>query len=37
MQKLNYEADGEGKEPAIVAKRFLENTIISKMKIKFQV
>ncbi|MDT3982479.1 glycine betaine ABC transporter substrate-binding protein, partial [Staphylococcus ureilyticus] len=24
MQKLNYEADGEGKEPAIVAKRFLE-------------
>ncbi|WP_436859744.1 osmoprotectant ABC transporter substrate-binding protein [Staphylococcus caeli] len=24
MQKLNYEADGEGKEPAIVAKEFLE-------------
>jgi len=24
MQKLNYAADGEGKEPAIVAKEFLE-------------
>ena len=24
MQKLNYEADGEGKEPAIVAQDFLK-------------
>ena len=24
MQKLNYEADGQGKEPAIVAKEFLK-------------
>ena len=24
MQKLNYEADGEGKEPAVVAKDFLK-------------
>ena len=24
MQKLNYQADGEGKEPAVVAEEFLE-------------
>ncbi|MDU6180401.1 MAG: glycine betaine ABC transporter substrate-binding protein, partial [Staphylococcus lugdunensis] len=24
MQKLNYEADGQGKEPAVIAKEFLE-------------
>ena len=24
MQKLNYEADGEGKEPAVVAEEFLK-------------
>ena len=27
MQKLNYEADGQGKEPAVIAKEFLENII----------
>lgn len=24
MQKLNYEADGKGKAPAMIAKEFLE-------------
>ena len=24
MQKLNYEADGKGKEPAVVAEEFLK-------------
>ena len=28
MQRLNYEADGKGKEPAVVAEEFLKNTTI---------
>ena len=24
MQKLNYQADGEGQEPAVVAEKFLK-------------
>ena len=24
MQKLNYEADGQGKEPAVIAEEFVE-------------
>lgn len=31
MQKLNYQADGEGQEPAVVAENFLKNIIILKM------
>ena len=30
MQKLNYEADGKGKEPAIIAEEYLKNITISK-------
>ena len=28
MQRLNYEADGKGKEPAVVAEEFLKSTTI---------
>ena len=30
MQILNYQADGEGQEPAVVAEKFLKNIIILK-------
>ena len=26
MQKLNYEADGKGKEPAVIAEEYLKET-----------
>lgn len=32
MQKLNYEADNNLKEPAVVAEEFLKSTIILTMK-----
>lgn len=32
MQRLNYEADGKGKEPAVVAEEFLKN--ITTLKIR---
>lgn len=31
MQKLNYEADGKGKEPAVIAEEYVKNITISKM------
>lgn len=34
MQKLNYETDGKRKAPAMIAKEFLEKTIILIVIIK---
>ena len=32
MQKLNYEADGKGKEPAVIAEEFIKNITILKIR-----
>ena len=32
MQKLNYEADGKGKEPAVIAEEYLRNIITLKKR-----
>ena len=34
MQKLNYEADGKGKEPAVIAEEYLKKHIILKMTVR---
>ena len=32
MQKLNYEADGKGKEPAVIAEEYLKHHYFEERK-----